>query len=113
MRDSSFVESTARSALVVSQRPVSKRWTNGLQCCEKPCRKTTTGLMKFWPTWKKTKKEKRDEQTNVEDRRRYTCGSDQALRCAPRGRVPRPHGSETSPEMDAWSGRLDDARLPQ
>src|SRR5271157_39026 len=99
MRDSSFVESTARSALAVSQRPGLKRWTNGLQCCERPCRKTTTGLMKFWPAWNRIKKEKRNEQTNAENRRRYTRGSDQALRSASRGRVPGPYRSEINPEM--------------
>ena len=33
-------------------------------------------------------------KTDAEDRRRYTRGGDEALRCASRGCVPRPHRSE-------------------
>src|ERR1700688_4815683 len=113
MRDLSFAELRVRSVLVVSRMPVLKRWTNGLQCCEKPLRQTTTGWTKSWPGWKNTRKEKSDEQDDAEDRRRYPRDCDQALRCATRSRVPRPYRSENNPEMVAWSGRLDDAGLHQ
>src|SRR3989442_15441251 len=103
MRDSLFVESRAPSARVVSQRPVLKRWINGLQCCEKPCRKTTSGWKRFWPRWNNTKKGKHDEQDDAEHRRRYTRGGEKAVRRASGGCVPGAHGPEINPEMVAGS----------
>src|ERR1700679_3005422 len=111
MQDSSFAESRVRSALVGSQKQVLKRWTDGSQCCEKLWRQTTTGWTKFWRGWKNTRKEKSDEQDDAEDRRRYPRDCDKAVHCAPRGGVPCPHRSEIDPEVVAWTGRMDDARM--
>ena len=54
---SSFAVSTARVAHAGWQKPASRRWISGWQCCVKPWRKTTTGSTTFWPRWKPIKKE--------------------------------------------------------
>src|SRR5919108_1394341 len=118
MRDWWCAAWMARSALVASQRRASKPWTNGWRCCEELWKKTTAGWTCFWQAWNNQKKRKRreeknDEQADFKDGRRHPRDSDPALRRTARSRVPRPHRSEAGPEMDAWSGRLDDARLHQ
>src|ERR1700721_592833 len=111
MRDSLFVELTAQSAPPVSRGRGLKRWTNGSRFCEKHSRRTMTGWTTFWPQWNDKRKGKLDEQTDTEDRRRYTCGCDTALRSTTRSRVPRAHRSDANQEGVAWPGRLEDPGL--
>src|SRR5580700_5188127 len=103
MRDLWFSVSRVPSDHVALQKAESRPWTNGLPCCGKRSRKTTTGSTRFWPAWNNRNEEKNDEQIDAYDRRRHIRGSDQALRRASRGGVPRPHGSEIAPAVVARS----------
>src|SRR5947209_5912220 len=103
----------ARGVLAGWRRAVSRQWTSGLRCCARRSRKTTTGSTMFWPRWNTERKEDRNEQTDIEERRRYTHRGDQALRRGTRGCLSRAYRSDAGSEMDARPGWVEHAALYQ
>src|SRR5215469_12452069 len=71
------------------------------------------GWTTSWPKSKQRKEGRKNEQDDAEDRGRPARGGDEEVCGVTRSAVPGTYGAEADPEMDAGTGRVDDAGVRQ